>query len=304
MKKIELLPILSLSLVLLTSGCVEGMNFGGLFGGFTQEKEAPKDVLVIDGLRVIPKEPISATSEFTISFYVRNIDEHEEATNVIAYVYDWGRCKPIGVNTANNPKALGSVYPGSTEVVEWKFRAPSNEDLGNMRGKCPISFVIKYNFQAYTRVDTIVVSKQKLREVSRSGEKISVSPTMVKSRGPIKLDIDYGTPQPFTSGTEVPFTLRIINKGSGLFSHVNKNSLKIYGDRNLPSPECRYPEANLEGAKAIPIIDDKRSPPIHCSITAPNVQELRTFTLKADLSYTYPLYKTVNVNIRPIYTNL
>ncbi|MFB6088555.1 MAG: hypothetical protein ABEK36_02125 [Candidatus Aenigmatarchaeota archaeon] len=304
MKKVEILAALSLSLILLTSGCVDGMGFGGLFGGFSEEKEAPKDVLVIENLKTIPGQPVSAGSQFTVSFSVRNIDEHEEAKNVRAYVYDWGRCSPAGANKPGNPKQIGSIYPGSTEIVEWTFQAPENENLGNMEGKCPISFVIKYDFNAYTRADMVVVSKQKLREASRSGQSISASPSIVKSRGPIKLDLEFATPQPFTSQTTVPFTLRVTDKGSGSIPNIRTSELQIYGGTGLGNPNnCKFPTSNLDGTDVIQILDGKKTPPIHCTIGAPNVQEMRTFTLKADLAYTYPIHKTVDVNIRPTYTS-
>lgn len=316
----KFISIIAVISIIAISGCVEVPGLDFLWGGFTREKEAPKDVLVVKNLKVVPSEPVPADSKFNFGFYVENIAERKEAKNVEIFAYDWGRCEPKNVNTRTNKKGPIKIYPGSTEVVKWEFKSPSNKELGYLSGKCPIRFLVNYEFDAFTQAEAMVVSQKRLEEASRAGEQITVSPEEVKGRGPIKIDIEFGTRQPFPEGSNIPFVVRIRDKGSGLLTSLDKNRLdiKLVGTRfgevqcreskgsfleNILGGQCRCRIPETEGG--IPIIR-KESPPISCSFKiGEGITGIKTYTIKASIDkYKYPLHKEKIVRINPIYEGI
>ena len=276
------------------SGCIDDVN--NILGMNVHKTEAPPDILAIENVNIFPNPPISAGSQFTLSFEVANKDKFEDATNVKIQGYDWGTCTPENPPERNkiveSPDYSHTIYPGGVELIEWNFRAPGNDLLGNMNGICPLRFKAQYDFSAKTVASVTVVSEERLLEAARSGEAISVTPTMTQARGPIKIDIEFGMRQPIRSGSTVQIMIRVKDKGTGLYSEVPAGKLKITSNLNLVCDDTKF-------GKNIKMIR-RESPPYRCVFTAPSVTDMKTFYIKAELPYTYELYGKKDVVIKPV----
>lgn len=301
MKKIfALIPLLLL--VVSVSGCVQGGGFGGLMGVGVEEKEAPNDVIDKKGTQIIPEPPILAGNPFTLKFYIENLysaeGTGESARDVYVELYDWGRCDPQNDKTPIEGKG---IYPGATRTITWKFDAPDNKKLGYVSGQCPIRYQVRYIYDAHTRADAIAASEERFRQVSRSGESISVSPGETKSRGPIKIDIRFASDQPFREGTTVPFDVIVKDKGSGHIKgrEVSKGDLDIQvRGSGISLGKCKYP-----ADAGAPFIGDE-TPPIRCDLEIPKDMgsDIKTYSIQVDLSnYTYVLSYQNQVSIETRY---
>lgn len=227
-KAFALIPLLMF--VVSVSGCIGGGDgFAGLMGTGAQEEKAPNDILKIDNLKVVPSAPVRAGSDFSLSFQINNLNDRESAQNVDYRLYDWGRCdiKDDASGASPTSNEFGQLFPGSTKLVEWKFEAPTNEELGMVSGDCPLRFEVSYGSSAVTSSDAIVVSQDRMDQISRSGESLSVSPSEYQSRGPVKTDIEFPSSQPFLEGSSLPFTVTIGNKGSGEVANLLNKDICI-----------------------------------------------------------------------------
>lgn len=329
-----------LSSVIFISGCVEGGSFQSIFASLTGEGEtvvAPKDVLLIENIQVIPNPPITANSTFALTFQVINIGETQEgakeAKDVHVIAYDWGRCWPADDNGDTLPEStieiygIGedpqsdkstTIYPGGgAELIEWKFKAPDNDDLGRMEGKCPIRFKVVYKFDAHTTSDISVINRDRLVEASRAGETISVAPVQTQSRGPIKISVDFETSQPIDENLIIPAIIKVRDEGSGMYEKVPIDKLEIHFPRDFKVISC-HPSTWMEWSGSsstgytvinsvgeIPLIKGE-SPPIRCDLMidqdVANIKDIKTYSVRAYIKdYEYPLYEEKDVNIKPTY---
>lgn len=329
MKKVlALIP--ALLLVVSISGCTQG---GGGLAGINllqtggQEKEAPNDVLAKKSSKIVPSPPIPASSQFTLTFYLENqmpskekLGQVQEAKDTQITLYDCGRCK-FKENNGWKEKCFkeyfGSeqdIFPGATKIIEWEFKAPSNENLGRMTGECPIRYKVEYGYDASTRADAIVASQRKIEQASRAGESIQVSPTESKGRGPIKIDVRFASNQPFRAEkgapTKIPFSVIVKNKGSGEIAErkVQKNEINIEAPADKVNvTNCKYPQTDTTPYASF---IGKETPPIMCELTVEdgaikdNAAVMKTFTIEADLNYNYTLNYKETVTVEPTYTGM
>ncbi|RLJ02154.1 MAG: hypothetical protein DRP11_03350, partial [Candidatus Aenigmatarchaeota archaeon] len=284
------IPPFLIILVLLVGGCVGGENL--LLQGFQQEISYPSDVITVTDIKVIPDPPITAGDSFTLTFYVNNQDETYEVEGVNVKLYDTGLC------TGGSDESIGTIFPMGTRTVKWNLQAPSNDKTGGLPVECPIRFGVEYTFDSSTVADVVVASRTHIEEMSRAGESIDVSPKETRSRGPLKIDVEFLNSQPFVSGTTVPFTITVINEGSGTFTGFPPDHMDITVDGSSIKNDCHFP---TDSDGNVPLIN-KKSPPIRCDFIAPSAETLITLTLKVSLSYTYKIMNTVNVRIEPSYT--
>jgi len=313
--------------IIFVSGCLQGPGMQMIFGSMGEEKEAPPDVLNIQSLAVIPNPPITSNSNFEVTFQVVNVGSAEQgdkvAKNVKAFIYDWGLCKPIDdqeniIQDKEIPGIEGQpvdIYPGGAEIISQNFRTPTNEELGNMQGRCPIRFRVEYDYDAHSTTTLTLISDKRLREAARAGETISVTPTTTKSRGPIKIDLSIDATQPIRSDMVIPVTIKVEDVGSGLYQQVDPNTLVISfpGDFDVT---C-YPEEWMSGAitvgsekkvkniKPITLVKGE-TPAIRCDLRyqGPEITNMKTFTVRADMDYTYKLYGDTSVSVKPTYQPL
>jgi len=319
---LKILSILGLALIVFVSGCVEGQGLQSLFGSFGETKTAPSDVLLVDSMSVVPNPPITANSNFTIMFQVKNVGSAEEGTkeakNVEVNLYDWGECKPtdtiisgIGGSVVND---LNTIYPGGAEIVEWDFKAPTNQELGNMEGTCPIRFKVNYDYSAYTTSDLVLVSEKRLKQAAKSGETLTANPLQTQSRGPLKITIDVQADQPVRSDLTIPVIISVKDTGSGLYQYVPNDtdkSLIVKFPKDFDVSCDKMKETGQDNNKVIfknnvklDLIKGK-SVPVRCDLTFNgNIEDMKTFNIIAEMNYTYPLYGDLEVRVKPTYEGL
>ncbi|MCK4634494.1 MAG: hypothetical protein KAT37_01330 [Candidatus Aenigmarchaeota archaeon] len=324
--------------VVFISGCVEGGGFQSIFSSLTGGGEtivAPKDVLLVRDILVIPNPPITASSSvdstFTLTFQVVNIGETQEgareAENVHVIAYDWGRCRPMeadGETTISpepdeiygigeNPEVnlAATIYPGGgAEIVQWSFKAPTNTELGRMEGICPIRFKVVYEFDAHTTSDISIVARDRLVDASRAGETLSVSPVQTQSRGPIKISVDFETSQPVDENLIIPVIIKIYDTGSGMYESVPVDGLEVQFPNAFEIISC-HPTSWMSWSDGevtnsigkIPLIKGE-SPPIRCDLSfIGSIEDIKTYNVRAYIKgYEYPLYEEKDVTIKPTYT--
>ncbi len=320
----EILSVLSivfiLSPVIFVSGCVEGGGMQSVFESLgiveTETVKAPTDVIVVEDIEVIPNPPVSASTEttdstFTISFIVTNIGLTDEgakaAEDVYATVYDWGRCDEVDIS---NDIGGATIYPGGgAELVEWQFKAPTNEDLGRMEGKCPIRFKVEYEYDSYTTSDIAVIDHDRLINANRAGEKISITPVQTQSRGPLKIEMLFETQQPVDENLVIPAIIRIHDEGSGMYEEVPSGVFSVEFDNGLTVNSCHpvnwinvVSDTEIVNDAPIPLIKGV-SPPIRCDLQSADISDIKTYKAVAKLEdYVYPLYEERMVTIKPTYT--
>ena len=268
MKKMTFL----LALIIISSGCIQN----GV--------ELPQDILKIETLGVIPETPV-ANSTFTVTFLITNLDEIKEIENVKLTVYDSGMCESITWGDS-----FTKIYPMSTEEIELAFKAPTNQELGNMPGRCSIKYKLAYDFNAETLTEVVVINENKLEELQKAGETVSVSPKTIMGKGPIKIRTEIKEKQPILMDTTVPIVFNIENKGTGTFAVQPGKELNISSGKI--GMNCQEKTVSLINGKILPIA---------CQLTTPRVVDMKTFYIKTSLPYRYSVQGEVDVDIKPEY---
>ena len=300
-------------LLVFASGCITPqVNISAMTTPETNE--APADLITVTDINTIPNQPIDADTGFSLTFNVNNVDDIKEVNNVGVYLYDYGLC---GKESAKDMSDL-TFAPLQSEFIEWKFTAPSNDQISYMPSDCKIRWKANYSFSAMTQVDFQVISKQRLQEKQRAGEEVSFSPTQTIGRGPIKINFGFSTGLPVQSGKDMIFFIWVENKGSGIIGDLNPRRTNFYlkipkdvtdfdncsgrfapvkdGNGNILA-EGNYKIYNL--TKTIPMIE-KKSPKIRCSFKVPNINDERTFFIYANITnYSYDIDNQYSVKINP-----
>lgn len=338
----EFLAVLAVVLlipIIFVSGCIEGgsINLADFkFGQAGEQKTAPRDVLRIKDISLIPNPPISASPEsgkstFELSFLVENIGTAEEgdkpAKETKVSIYDWGICTPIDEDGNEIPKKeiikpRDKIYPGGSVMISQDFKTPTNEELGNMEGKCPVRFKVNYNYDAHSTITFTLVSKDRLEQAARTGESLSVSPTTTKSRGPIKIDLSVDADQPIKSTNIVPVSIVVEDVGTGMYREVKEDKLKLtFPEKFEVSCYPKYKESTGSGWMGEPSdVGDSlevfnkgnitlikgKTPKIRCDLRYKgDLENMKTFSIRADMmDYTYSLYGETYVDVEPTYQPL
>jgi len=69
---------------------------------------------------------------------------------------------------------------------------------------------------AKSQVDFVVISRNYLTELQRSGQTTTFRPTVNIGRGPIKIYFDFGANLPAKNDAPLPVYLTVEDKGTGL----------------------------------------------------------------------------------------
>ena len=311
--------LLSLILVLLFSGCV-GLPFDIPF--FSTEgpkvKELPSDVISIHNITVLPSTSVRVKDEFSIYFELLNQDEFKDI-DVGYNLYDTGLCTPdggdpdISSGSTSNPDWT-TLSPKETRLVEWTFKAPSADDIANIKTTCPIKFKFDFSHNATSEIDVLVIEEDHLRELQRAGRSTTFTPTVNIGRGPIKIYFDFGTSLPIRSDSSIPVYLVVQDKGTGLLRKIESGTFEItfpsdfvlsdldcpfFDDCSARDSDNNYVCTNDEDISII----NKKSLEIRCagfktpSTLSPGPE--KTYFIKATIDYDYYAIGSVNVEVKP-----
>jgi len=308
MKKIILLVS-----ILIVSGCV-GMpdifNLSSLTGTQkTKVKEQPLDVITVQNINVLPKPPINAGDQFSISFEVTNLEEERDVEEVGYELLDTGLCTRIaGDDREKNFTTDSPFVPRQNEFVEWTFEAPNAEDLAYINSKCPVRFQVSYSFDAISEIEVDVISETKYNQLQQSGEFQTFVPTLSLGRGPLRIMLEFGASQPIKANTTLPIYVTVEDKGIGLYSTIPAHTLNLtvpsgfnWGSESSCGERFECPTENLCYNKENIMMIERKSPTFRCSLTTPNSSRVlveKVYSIEASLDYTYDITKQVDVDIK------
>lgn len=290
-------------------GCTGVPDISGILGGSTKTKvkEQPPDVIVIQNVNTLPKPPINAGDEFSISFEVNNQEEERPVDYVGYKLLDAGLCELI--QTSGNPKEGSftegySFVPKQTEFVEWTFSTPAAADLAYISSKCPVRFRVNYTFEAISEIEVDVISQDKYNQLQQSGEFQTFVPTLSLGRGPLRIMMEFGASQPIKNSTTLPVYITVEDKGTGLYSDIPQGELIIKIPEGFTFENCgeRFdcPTSTECKNKQPVLMIARKSPTFRCSFTTPSVSIEKVYNIEANLNYTYDITQQVDVDVKAL----
>jgi len=299
--------------ILVVSGCVGMPDIFNLSGTQkTKVKEQPLDVITVQNINTLPKPPINAADEFSISFDVTNLEEERDVKEVGYKLLDIGLCTWIsGDNKTKNFTTASSPFvPKQDEFVEWTFKAPNAEDLAYINSKCPVRFKVSYSFDAISEIEVDVISVDKYNQLQQSGEFQTFVPTLSLGRGPLRIMMEFGASQPIKTDTILPIYVTVEDKGTGLYATVPKNALTLtvptgfsWGGASSCGERFECPTEKLCYNKEEITMIERKSPTFRCSLTTPSSSSVaieKVYNIEAALNYTYDITNQVDVDIKTI----
>ncbi|MFH1229739.1 MAG: hypothetical protein V1678_04935 [Candidatus Aenigmatarchaeota archaeon] len=291
--------------VLLVCGCV----LPDLGNTTKKVKELPADVIVVQNVNTLPRPPINAGDEFSVSFEVAS-QEEQRYVNYVGYnLLDSGLCRP----SSKSRNALSGVLaqssqpflPKQTEFVEWTFETPDSMYLAYINSKCPVRFKVNYSFDAISQTEVDIISDEKYDQMQQSNQFVPYVPTLSIGRGPLKISMEFGATQPLKSDSSLPLYITVEDRGAGFYSEIPKDALVIKmppgfdlkdgscGERFdcvASTNECK----NNIGIMMI----EKKSPTFRCSFITPSVKVEKVYSVEANINYTYEIINQAVVQIK------
>ena len=116
----QYISLFAIVLIIFVSGCagLEQLQYGIFQAVSPTTVEEAADLVTIQNLRIIPSTSISAESEFTFSFQVKNQDESAEIENVDICVYDTGMCTVVNAPQCERELEEGEVAECGNGIKE------------------------------------------------------------------------------------------------------------------------------------------------------------------------------------------
>jgi len=322
--------------IVFVSGCIEGIDlFKGLMGGEQEVKEQTPDIIVTQNLNIIPNPPLTAENEFSVIFDMKNQDKVNSIKDVSVKLYDWGACgimrsdrdpdfspdpEKWSYSRGVYSREFYELVPQQEERIEFRLKAPTNEEIGFIETDCPVKWLIDYKYSSITQDDFTIISRSRLNELQRAGESwTGTDNPMYIGAGPVKIYFDWKTPMPVQSKSSVQFSVRIQDKGVGDYIEVKEETLFIkvpntWDDTNLGCPADKFEKLPDEGEfmiyknkhdKPIPLIK-KSSAELICRFKAPDLDisespiPEKSYTVSANITdYNYKLTEDTIVHINP-----
>lgn len=220
---------LGIAAVLFVSGCVN-------FGGTTQANVDIANTVSMQpaSVSVIPTPPISAGTDFTLTYEIKNQDK-AKSVDVDMNLFDWGVCKNPTISCApkNDPNSKQcqtlNLVPQQTELIEIKATAPSSEEIGGIAATCPIQWRAQYTSSTVSNAGFNVVSRNHLTELQRAGKAVDVPATSSNiGTGPVKAFISFSAAENFVvSKSTIQMKVQVKDLGEGTFTEIPEASLSI-----------------------------------------------------------------------------
>ncbi len=233
-------PVIAILLVVAVSGCLEGFpGFKSFFGPTQPAVEQSPDIIITKDLKTIPTPPVTADNDFTLYFTLKNQDVSQIIKNVDVKLYNWGICTPVAVDFLPEPelweaktgyytRTFDELGPNVEQVIEWPFTAPTNQRIGNIEADCPIKWEVDYKFSSRSQDDFTTISKAKKSELDRAGQAwTGTDNPQYVGIGPIKIYYEFKTPMPVQSGSTVQFSVKVVDKGTGIYPKIDKGTMFI-----------------------------------------------------------------------------
>jgi len=229
MKLAESHAIILLFLILLVSSslCIDIINISGIeFQNVqTTEKTEKKtsDVIVIQRVETIPKPPVLPDDSVELYITLANNDEQETIKGSVE-LFDYSIFIPQDAT-----KKDFTLLPLAEKVIKFSLKAPSAEQIANVKVTPRVSFRVNYTFTGVTTYEIVVVNYEEIKKYQQAGKTLNLVTNKIIGSGPIKIDAELvGSDFILAerSGT-LKFTVR--NEGTGDLkgNKIEKNKMQI-----------------------------------------------------------------------------
>ena len=243
MKLAESHAIILLFLILLVSSslCIDIINISGIeFQNVqTTEKTEKKtsDVIVIQRVETIPKPPVLPDDSVELYITLANNDEQETIKGSVE-LFDYSIFIPLDAT-----KKDFTLLPLAEKVIKFSLKAPSAEQIANVKVTPRVSFRVNYTFTGVTTYEIVVVNYEEIKKYQQAGKTLNLVTNKIIGSGPIKIDTELvGSDFILAerSGT-LKFTIR--NEGTGDLkgNKIEKDKMQITfpkGIRVAPPPRA------------------------------------------------------------------
>ena len=192
-----------------------------------------------------------------------------------------------------------NIRPGEVQMLQWKLKAPSEDDIMVGEHMCKFAFYLNYSSQAITTNYIYFASSQELAERQYSDKELSLTGSNIATYGPVAINLRPAEPQPISSDSKWTLYMTVKNFGTGI---VNIEDLyvslpDVVDISDLCDPELFY----VKGGDKLTLVDsDKadekkvifrdRSTDLPCVLLAPPKPEvpiLTPYKFVANVSYDY-----------------
>ena len=292
------------ALIIFISGCIGGGS------GTPDVQNTSKDVLVIENFEIIPNTAFQGeTVSIIVDYSSKGTREIENIRLVLLGLNQWD---DIGDRT----KDIQSLASGNFNTQEWTGTAPN---IGSgISGNQKAILRTYYEYETFTSTNMQLISNNEYNTIRRSGEAYNYAIETKNSDGPVIIKIsNINIPLRYdneeNNDISIPFTIEIINQGSGkVFDYKvrddefpnrdNLDIVTIIHDRN----DDDNIKINKDGELYVKCTNDniklrENRGRATCSVTLRegflDEQDIIDFAVKLNLKYKYLLENEATVNL-------
>jgi len=299
-----------ISIIIFTSGCIEGLNFGEIKPKENVEK-ATADILVIQDIHTIPSSPIPAGSgpqEFELLFTIKNLDEQKTVKNIRVELFDYSVFKSENYEPDQCSRSSSCLLlPLGQKVITFSLKTPTASEIGHVKVTPKVSFKVNYDFDGTTTYDVVVINMEEIKKLQTAGKTPDLISNKIIGSGPIKVDAELmGDDKLILAGKTGRIKFVVKNEGSGdlVGNNVEVGGLKITFPSGMTPEEC--PEgfncvSESTNTNKIQIYQKESSPLIFKIENIGDVPPIyKTFNVRTDVEYTYELRGSLDITVEPI----
>ncbi len=302
------------------------------------------DPLVIDRVWTLPENRVLPDTTLQVFMEVSNKDNDPSKQGYPKVnIFDAGVFKDRNGNKFCNsytlPKSIDECGPnpitcgsgaardnekkcelkiGATKQIDFVLKGPTKEEIANVITKAKINYKVSYSYKGGTNYEILVVSYNEILRRQKDGKALTTNLIDTKGSGPIKIDVELGTPYVIsgepstTTKAYIIFKLRNAGSGSLVGSAIEKEGgLKIFIPTELgakiesPDFECSVEGADnvCKNKEEIKFFKSESEPfqiIVSDIIKLPEGTPFRTHLIKAEVFYDYELRGSAEVEINPI----
>ncbi len=291
--------ILALALVLFTSGCTEGGDVFSLFGldltpGEPVYIKAENLKLKVEA---VPYEMYEGQT--TTLFFDLSNEGNMTVTDISVEMTDIG-----DFSAQETSISIGELEEGEMESWNWKLGS-SGIDIFDEK-TYSLRYKIGYKSSSYSLYDVVAMSEDEYTRLERQGtlEK-EINLSYFKTKAPVEIDLSVSKTQPLFEGLDFYLYVELSDLGGGNLNQIESGELYVYYPDFLEFVESSdfTSESTQEGNRLVskrPLeFLNKATKKATCKfrVKSVNVRDMGQF--RAETSYIYTNYKTINVKLKP-----
>lgn len=291
--------VLALVLILLTSGCTEGGDIFSLFGldltpGEPVYIKAENLKLKVE---VVPYEIYEGQS--TTLFFDLSNDGNMTVTDINVEMTDIG-----DFSAQETSRQVVELEDGEMESWNWKLDSGGidifDEKIYSFRYK------IDYKSSSSSMYDIVAMSEDEYTRLERQGtlEK-EINLSYFKTKAPVEIDLSISKTQPLFEGLDFYLYVELNDFGGGKVNQIGSGELYVYYPDFLEFVESSdftnesTPQGNrLVLSRPLEFLN-KETKKATCKFMVKSVGVRDIGQFKAETSYIYINYKTINVKVKP-----